>query len=113
MNSTTLPKTGLRNMLALSIRPRTERTVAVLPAVDGKVSVLPLPKYPADPSARQFDDIDDARAFGYPPAPEDAVLAAFRLRFRPHATGPMSDTDRVMIADLAARFPVDARAARA
>ncbi len=50
-------------MLALSIRPRTERTVAVLPAVDGKVSVLPLPKYPADPSARQFDDIDDARAF--------------------------------------------------
>lgn len=57
--------------------------------------------------------LDDARAFGYPPAPEDAVLAAFRLRFRPHATGPMSDTDRVMIADLAARFPVDARAARA
>lgn len=57
--------------------------------------------------------LDDARAFGYPPAPEDAVLAAFRLRFRPHATGPLSDTDRVMIADLAARFPVDARAARA
>lgn len=57
--------------------------------------------------------LDDARAFGYPTAPEDAVLAAFRLRFRPHATGPLSDTDRVMIADLAARFPVDARAARA
>ena len=57
--------------------------------------------------------LDDARAFGYPPVPEDAVLAAFRLRFRPHATGPLSDTDRVMIADLAARFPVDARAARA
>ena len=57
--------------------------------------------------------LDDARAFGYPPVPEDALLAAFRLRFRPHATGPLSDTDRVMIADLAARFPVDARAARA
>jgi N-acetylmuramoyl-L-alanine amidase len=57
--------------------------------------------------------LDDARAFGYPAAPQDAVLAAFRQRFRPHATGPLSDTDRSVIADLAARFPVDARAARA
>ncbi|MFZ0099750.1 MAG: N-acetylmuramoyl-L-alanine amidase, partial [Gemmobacter sp.] len=57
--------------------------------------------------------LDDARAFGYPPAPADAVLAAFRLRFRPRATGPLSEADCMMIADLAARFPVDARAARA
>jgi N-acetylmuramoyl-L-alanine amidase len=43
--------------------------------------------------------------FGYPPAPEAALLHAFRLRFRPWATGPVDATDAAMAADLARRFP--------
>lgn len=53
------------------------------------------------------------RAFGYPDAPPDALLAAFRLRFRPWARGPLDACDAGMACDLAARFPVDARPARA
>lgn len=50
---------------------------------------------------------------GYPDAPPQARLAAFRMRFRPWARGPEDAKDRVLAADLAARFPVDARAAKA
>ncbi|MDZ7708908.1 MAG: N-acetylmuramoyl-L-alanine amidase [Roseovarius sp.] len=52
---------------------------------------------------------DAARRFGYPvgDVPPEVLLAAFRLRFRPDATGPLSATDCARIADLAARFPVD------
>ncbi|SEM68402.1 N-acetylmuramoyl-L-alanine amidase [Loktanella fryxellensis] len=51
---------------------------------------------------------------GYTADADDAtLLAAFRLRFRPRATGPLSPADMVLIADLAARFPVDASAPRA
>jgi len=49
-----------------------------------------------------------ARAFGYPPADDALLLRAFRLRFRPHASGPPDTTDAGMAASLAARFPVDA-----
>lgn len=49
-----------------------------------------------------------ARAFGYPDAPVDVILAAFRLRFRPWARGPLDATDAALARDLAARFPVDA-----
>ena len=51
------------------------------------------------------------RAFGYM-ATDDAglLLKTFRLRFRPHAKGPLDTTDAGMIADLATRFPVDANA---
>ncbi len=49
----------------------------------------------------------DAAAFGYPSVAEDALLRAFRLRFRPWATGALDDTDRALAADLARRFPVD------
>jgi N-acetylmuramoyl-L-alanine amidase len=52
----------------------------------------------------------DLAAFGYPDAAEDAVLAAFRARFRPGAEGPVSPEDRAMAADLARRFGVDRRA---
>lgn len=38
---------------------------------------------------------------------EQAVLDAFRQRFRPHAQGPIDATDRALMADLARRFPVD------
>lgn len=46
-------------------------------------------------------------AFGYPDAAPDALLAAFRLRFRPRADGPEDGSDRALAADLARRFPVD------
>ncbi len=45
-------------------------------------------------------------AFGYPDAPDDARLTAFRLRFRPWASGPEDATDRALAAGLVARFPV-------
>lgn len=54
------------------------------------------------------DFLASARGFGYPDLPAPAILAAFRLRFRPWASGPEAPEDRAMIADLAARFPVDA-----
>lgn len=50
----------------------------------------------------------DARRFGYPDAPDDLLLRAFRLRFRPWAQGPLDPQDAAMAADLARRFPVDA-----
>lgn len=49
----------------------------------------------------------DLRAFGYPDMPPETLLAAFRLRFRPWATGPLDDTDRALAADLSRRFPID------
>jgi N-acetylmuramoyl-L-alanine amidase len=48
-----------------------------------------------------------ARAIGYPDLSADALLAAFRLRFRPWASGPEDETDRRLADDLAQRFPVD------
>lgn len=54
-----------------------------------------------------------ARAFGYPPADDALLLRAFRLRFRPQATGPADATDAGMAAALAARFPVDPPAPKA
>jgi N-acetylmuramoyl-L-alanine amidase len=60
----------------------------------------------------QHSDIDgfisSLRAFGYPDVAGDALLHAFRLRFRPWAAGPLDATDAGMAADLARRFPVDA-----
>lgn len=53
----------------------------------------------------------DAGLFGYDigsNAPQ-SVLAAFRLRFRPQAQGPLDGTDCARMADLAARFAVDRR----
>lgn len=49
-----------------------------------------------------------ARAFGYAVADEGLLLRAFRLRFRPWATGPLDPTDAGMAVDLARRFGVDA-----
>jgi N-acetylmuramoyl-L-alanine amidase len=60
------------------------------------------------PVARETGDfIEDAQRFGYSTADQAALLAAFRLRFRPHITGPLDDTDRAMMHDLANRFAVD------
>lgn len=59
-------------------------------------------------SAEPGGFFEDAVRFGYPAdAGEDAVLAAFRLRFRPGASGPVSPADAALAADLAARFGVD------
>lgn len=44
------------------------------------------------------------RAFGYPQAPADMLLRAFRLRFRPWAEGAADATDAGLAANLAARF---------
>jgi N-acetylmuramoyl-L-alanine amidase len=51
---------------------------------------------------------------GYDPAlPPDLALAAFRLRFRPWASGPADATDAALAHDLAHRFPVDPPAVQA
>ncbi|MCV6591771.1 MAG: N-acetylmuramoyl-L-alanine amidase [Silicimonas sp.] len=53
--------------------------------------------------------MNDAKRFGYPvDAGEGAVLEAFRQRFRPDATGPLSAADAAMMAGLARRFPAEA-----
>lgn len=53
-----------------------------------------------------FDE--DAARFGYDLGTgTDAVLDAFRQRFRPWEAGPLDETDRALIADLAARFGID------
>lgn len=60
------------------------------------LSVWPAPAPPGDFTA-------DLRAFGYPDTPH--LLDAFRLRFRPWATGPLDDTDRALAAGLDAARP--------
>jgi N-acetylmuramoyl-L-alanine amidase len=65
-----------------------------------------------EPGGRPGDFWTHSHRFGYrvaaAPGSADALLAAFRMRFRPGATGPVDDTDRALIADLAARYPVAA-----
>jgi N-acetylmuramoyl-L-alanine amidase len=63
------------------------------------LSVWPDPADPGDFSA-------DLRAFGYPDAAPETLLTAFRLRFRPWATGPLDDIDRALAAGLGS-FAVD------
>ncbi|SFC47971.1 N-acetylmuramoyl-L-alanine amidase [Tropicimonas isoalkanivorans] len=47
-------------------------------------------------------------AFGYPTnVPHDALLLAFRSRFRPWAAGPLEQADMALATDLARRFPID------
>ncbi|MFN6924497.1 MAG: N-acetylmuramoyl-L-alanine amidase [Tabrizicola sp.] len=52
--------------------------------------------------------VADLGAFGYPDAAPDALLAAFRLRFRPWAQGPLDATDLALAAGLR-RLAVDER----
>ncbi len=67
------------------------------------LSVWPEPATPG-----QFEK--DAARFGYhwQSGQEDALLDAFRLRFRPWATGLLDETDRALMAGLAARWPTPA-----
>ncbi len=69
------------------------------------LTVWPVPAEPGDLQA-------DLRAFGYPDAPTDTLLTAFRLRFRPWGEGPLDDTDRALAAGLR-RIAVDGGALRA
>jgi N-acetylmuramoyl-L-alanine amidase len=50
--------------------------------------------------AEPADIWQDLHSFGYPNAPNDAVLQAFRLRFRPWAKGAVSDQDTALAAGL-------------
>jgi N-acetylmuramoyl-L-alanine amidase len=59
----------------------------------------------ADADAPAFAEA--ARAFGYPPAAPDALLAAFRSRFRPRASGPLMPADVATLRALAQSWPVD------
>lgn len=63
-----------------------------------------------EPGRPPGDLAADLRRFGYPDLTEDLLLRAFRLRFRPWATGPRDATDAALAADLAARFAVDGAA---
>lgn len=65
------------------------------------LAIWPDPAPPADPA--QFSA--QAARFGYPAAPPDALLTAFRARFRPFATGPLSPDDAGTLARLAQRWP--------
>nr|WP_261395612.1 N-acetylmuramoyl-L-alanine amidase [Salipiger bermudensis] len=64
------------------------------------LAITALPGTPGDFHA-------DAHRFGYRVGADghDALLAAFRDRFRPGARGPLDDTDRSLMAGLAARYP--------
>ncbi|MBW7922878.1 MAG: N-acetylmuramoyl-L-alanine amidase [Rubellimicrobium sp.] len=70
------------------------------------LSVWPEPGAPGDFRT-------DALHFGYDPdLPDDLLLAAFRLRFRPRAQGQRDARDAAMAAALALRWPVDRTPAR-
>ncbi|MFN4156546.1 MAG: N-acetylmuramoyl-L-alanine amidase [Paracoccaceae bacterium] len=60
------------------------------------------------PDAPALDFVSFACRFGYPALSDDLVLRAFRCRFRPFATGPVTASDAAIAADLAMRFGVDA-----
>ncbi|QPM92085.1 N-acetylmuramoyl-L-alanine amidase [Pseudooceanicola algae] len=63
--------------------------------------------WPAPGGRDEGDLITDLRRFGYPvdDTPPKDLLAAFRQRFRPWASGPEAADDRIIARDLARRFP--------
>lgn len=72
----------------------------------GGFGVWPRPAH-GDPA----DFIPMMHRFGYTATDDaDLLLRVFRLRFRPHATGPLDAADAAIITDLANRYPVDASA---
>jgi N-acetylmuramoyl-L-alanine amidase len=70
-----------------------------------RLALQDLSVWPA--AAAVGDFTKDCAQFGYvaEDGQQDMLLAAFRMRFRPWATGPLDDTDRALAADLAARYP--------
>ncbi len=75
----------------------------------GGLSVWPHDKKRVPLADGRTDDfLRFASAFGYSPsAAPDALLSAFRRRFRPWANGTLEPIDIALIRDLANRFPVD------
>jgi N-acetylmuramoyl-L-alanine amidase len=74
----------------------------------GGRSVWPQSNVPCSAGISMQDFLVAARTFGYPTDVEpEAVLGAFRLRFRPSASGAVDAVDLGLISDLAQRFPVD------
>jgi N-acetylmuramoyl-L-alanine amidase len=69
------------------------------------LAIWPRAEAEAEPDPTRFDA--DLTAFGYPEAPSETRLAAFRLRFRPGHAGPLDAADAARAADLARRFPID------
>ncbi|MCA0042937.1 N-acetylmuramoyl-L-alanine amidase [Celeribacter litoreus] len=69
------------------------------------LSVFSVPESDQKPHYVRF--VQALHTFGYPDAPFEALLHAFRSRFRPHHTGPLDGVDMAMAQDLAERFPVD------
>ncbi len=65
------------------------------------------PQVTLDFEAREDEFLQGLAAFGYPDAPIEALLPAFRARFRPNHHGPLDAIDMAMAHDLATRFPVD------
>ena len=63
-----------------------------------RLARLGLSVWPAPGVAGDFRR--DLAVFGYPDVPTEVLLAAFRLRFRPDATGPLDDVDRTLAAGL-------------
>ena len=60
--------------------------------------------WPQNVQADALAFVPALRRFGYPDAPEGDLLAAFRLRFRPWAAGPLDATDAGLAVDLGQRF---------
>ena len=59
-------------------------------------------------ASMQGEFMKNAAYFGYPvEAGQSAILSAFRLRFRPGATGPLDVADEAMMSGLARQFPAD------
>lgn len=78
-----------------------------------RLALLGLSVWPGPGGDAAAPFVASVRAFGYPAAAPEVLLAAFRQRFRPGASGPEDATDRALAADLARRFPVDAGTPRA
>lgn len=66
--------------------------------------------WPDPAAAEDADFCESLQGFGYPllegEGSRDAMLNAFRLRFRPWAEGPECAQDRIAARDLARRYPV-------
>lgn len=72
-----------------------------------RLALNALSVWPEPGGQSDADIIQSLRAFGYAAAAPGEMLAAFRLRFRPWARGPVDGLDRALAHDLARRFPVD------
>jgi N-acetylmuramoyl-L-alanine amidase len=70
-----------------------------------RLALQGLSVWPEPAAADDADFLAALRRFGYPDAAPDVVLNAFRLRFRPSATGPQDATDTALATSLARLRP--------